>query len=436
MKTQLMKSAIWILIISSTLGTAWAQEWSFGPKAYLGLAQRRSIGDQVRIGSTLLSSVNYGDAVGGSIGVFARYDRTMWYMQAEATQGKYSLANTNISGTTGSFPTYPSAIRTDIRLIAGVKPLPWLRLSAGLTGVFNRWKQSDYASSIQTYQQYSQQYPADKERYLGFVEQYQTASDLQKSYKKTNIEGQLGIGTDIGGLTLDLTYAHNITPVVNGITTQNQTYSFRQQYGYWALGIGYKLFPLKQHLLAPRKNKAFERLQKDIPFYRNEFHVSVGLLGEDIGSRLIYENRYTRYLTRRVGLTGGLTFSTSFPGNADRSNYTPLTNQYMLLAGVRLLPLYSRRHTIGLTTGPLLMYTNELRAGTSTTQSANGQVIRYLDLNQHAAINQLSMGWHSSFDYHLALTDRLIAGPWLRMIGDSFLVPDYVNFGIQAGYRF
>lgn len=414
--------------------TAWAQEWSFGPKAYLGLSQRRSVGDQVLIGSTLVSATNDGDAVGGSVGAFARYDRLHWYMQAEATRGSYSLTNAVLSNPGGGFPTYPKAVRADIRLIAGAKPLPWLRLSGGLTGAQNNWKLTDYASSIRLYQEYIQKNPSQQAFYGRRIEQYQIADAIQNSYKTINLEGQVGIGADIGGLTLDLVYAHNITPVANGITVQNQTYPFRQQYEYWSLGIGYKLFPLKEHLLAPRRNKAYERIRQDIPFYRNEVHVSAGLLGEDIGSHLLYETRYTRYLSRRVGLMGGLSFSSNFTGPTDRPSRVHLANQFSLLTGVRLLPLYSRRHTIGFMAGPLLTYRDELQASPNGPFSTNGQY--YLNLNGDMATGKLTTGWHSSLDYQFALTDRLIAGPWLRVLGQSFLTPDYANIGIQAGYRF
>ncbi|GAB3731985.1 hypothetical protein GCM10028816_29720 [Spirosoma lituiforme] len=436
MKTQLTKLPVWGLIMGLSTGIVSAQEWSFGPKAYLGLSQRRSVGDQVRINSTLVSATNDGDAVGGSVGAFARYDRLRWYLQAEATRGSYSLANAVVSNSGGGFPTYPKAFRTDIRLIAGARLLPWLRLSAGLTGAASRWKMIDYANDIRRFQEYIQKNPFQQEFYGRQIEQYQIADAIQTSYKKVNFEGQLGAGADIGGLTLDLIYAHSLTPVVDGITVQNQTYAHRQQYGYWSLGIGYKLFPLKQHVLAPRKNKAYERLKQDIPFYRNEVHVSAGLLGEDLGSQLLYENRYTRYLSRRVGLMGGLTFSHRFTGTNDQPGGPQLSNQLSLLTGIRLLPLYSRRHTIGFTAGPLLAYTDELQASSSSTTSANGQVTHYLTLNRNAAKSVLTTGWHGSLDYQFAFTDRLIAGPWLRLLGQSFLTPDYASLGIQTGYRF
>lgn len=434
MKKQLIISLLTLSAVGAA-GSAWAQEWSFGPKVYAGInKQRATTGDQVQIGNATLSSANYGDAIGNSAGVFARYDRPRWYAQAEGMYGTYSLTNATVINVGGGSAIYPGIRRTDTRLIAGFKPLPWLRLNAGLATAFNQPKPNSYASLIKTFDGYNPTTPSDKERTERQLEEYRISEAVYNSYKKTNLEGQLGIGADVGGLTLDLIYAQNLTPAVDGVTVQNQTYAFKQNYGYWALGVGYKLFPVKRHLLAPRKNRAYERIKQDIPFYQNEFHVAAGLLAEDIGTQSVYENRYARYLTRRLGITGSLTFSRNFLDNNDsyRGN---ATNQFALLAGVRFLPLYSRRHTIGLTTGPMLTYTDGLQNSYSR-QTVNGQPLNYLYLTQNSSVNDLSLGWHSSIDYNFAVTDRLIVGPWFRVIGNNLLSADYGNFGIQAGYRF
>ena len=304
-----------------------------------------------------------------------------------------------------------------------------------MASVFNKTKQSDYASTIKSYQDAILKDPSRKESYSQRIDLYQVADSWQNSYKKANLEGQIGIGIDVGGLTLDLTYAQNLTPAVDGVTVQNQTYAFKQNYGYWALGLGYKLFPLKQHLLTPRKNKAYERIKQDIPFYRNEFYVATGLLAEDIGSEVSYENRYTRYLSRRVGITAGLSYSHNFLSSNERYGRKGSINQLALLTGVRFLLLYSRRHTIGVTTGPMLTYADELK-GSFNQQTVSGQTVSYLNLTQRSAVNELRVGWHSNVDYNLALTDRLIAGPWLRVFSQSSIVPNAGAFGIQAGYRF
>ena len=337
MKTTSLKTSLLVVLTGLTAGSALAQEWSFGPKAYLGLSKQATVGDQVQIGNASLYGVNYGDAIGNSVGAFARYDRPRWYAQAEGMYGAYSLTNASVNNASGGSAIYPGIRRSDARLIAGFKPLPWLRLNAGLTTAFNQPKPNSYASLVRTFEGYNPPTPSEKQRVDSQLEQYRISEAVYNSYKKTNLEGQLGIGADIGGLTLDLTYARSLTPAVDGITVQNQTYAFKQNYGYWALGVGYKLFPLKRHLLAPRKNKAYARIKQDIPFYRNEFYVAAGLLAEDIGSQAIYENRYTRYLTRRLGITGSLTYSHNFL-NSNNDYRAGFTNQFALLTGVRFCP--------------------------------------------------------------------------------------------------
>ena len=437
MKTLCLMNQTLIFLLIVATSPVWAQEWSFGPKVYFGLDKSRMISSQVQLGANQITAANYGDATGYSLGAFARYDRLHWYVQGELMQGKYSLINSTLSGTAGGFATYPSTTRSDVRLLLGGKLLPWLRLSAGLTTSLNKWKQVDYTSTIRAYQEVIAQHPANQERYAGEIEQYQVAQALQSSYKRTTLEGLLGIGTDIGGLTVDLTYAHSLTPAINEITYQNQTYTYKQPFGYWSLGIGYKLFPIKRHLLAARKNRAYDRIKQDIPFYRNEFHIGIGLSADDIGSQFIYENRYTRYFSRRVGLTTGLSFSHSSSSTDDLYGSLPMTNEFRLLTGIRWLPLYSRRHTIGLTTGPLLQYTDRLGASSGAQNIADGQVVRYINLHRDASVHQFSAGWHTSVDYQFALTDRLITGPWLRVLSQSILFsPDYAQFGVQAGYRF
>lgn len=412
-----------------------AQEWSFGPKVSFGLSSTRTQGQQVQINSIVVTTTDYGDAVGTSFGAFARYDWPRWYAQADVTRGRYSMTSIFVSGGAGGSALYSDARRTDARLIAGYKLLPWLRLNVGLAGARNNWETGDYVNAIRIAERQIEQFPTEREQYLKQIEQYRISDAVQNSYKRTVLEGQAGIGVDVGGLMIDLTYAKGLSPVLEAVAYQGKSYPLRQQHGYWSLALGYRLLPLKRHLLAPRKNRAYERIKQDIPFYRNEFHLVGGLLGEDIGSQFIYENRYTRYFKRRLGLSVGLNFTREFMGSNDMYGQARSSDAISLLAGIRFLPLYSRRHTIGLTTGPMLTYIDELYA-TGGGLTVDGQYVSYLNLTSNSVDRRLQTGWHSSVDYQFAVTDRLIAGSWLRVLGQSFIIPDYATFGIQAGYRF
>ncbi|WP_375443921.1 hypothetical protein [uncultured Fibrella sp.] len=434
----LLSGLLCLLLITPSM----AQEWSFGPKTYLGLSRVLTVGDEALLPIGYISTVADGDATMSGLGVFARYDRPRWYAELDAIQGKSYAANINIQSRSISAPLYPSARRYDARLIVGYKPLPWLRLSAGLVGVANNWKQRDNTAEITRLEALAQaeQNPSMRERFQYEAEYYRLNDIAGKALKQNVLEAQLGIGADIGGLTLDLTYNPGLSPSIDGIAYQARTYALRQRYAYWSLGIGYKLFPLKSHLTAPRKNKAYARIQRDIPFIRNEFHVGLGILFEDVNSAFIYENRYTRYIRPRLGWTVGLTYLRGLGGfepvatSAFQTGGFSATNTISLLAGARVLPLYSRQHRIGLTVGAQLTYVggSVSSSGSYRTVTVNGQttVIRPVTLTAGSHRDGFSVTPQASIDYQFLPTDRLAIGPWLRA------TPDFGSYGLQAGYRF
>lgn len=416
---------------------AWAQSWTFGPRLDLQLSATNRF-NELQIGDYRLStfgSRGNGEAVGG----FARYDRQRWYAQAEYLRSSFRVSlyreSPSIGGSAGGGR---EARRQDVRLLAGVKPLPWLRLGGGFTYARYNWNPSEDNRIYESIRQrlLTEQNPIlieDMQKRLPF---YNIGRQIDEGYRRSNVEGSLGIGADIGGFTLDLTYSRSLTPLLDGVTVDGAAYPIRYDYSYTTLRFGYRLLPLKAHLLAPRKsNRAYERIKQQIPFYRNEFHAGVGLLGDDIGSAFIYENRYTRYLSRRVGLTAGANMMRLFE-NFDTGFLPKLSTTFMLTAGVRVLPLYSRRHTVGLTTGPLLQYETGVGVSSGGTRTVNGQLLNTINLRADSDRTGLTTGWHSSLDYQFAATDRLLVGPWLRVFGQSFIVPDYASAGIQTSYRF
>lgn len=437
-------SLLGLLSALSLTRPALSQDWSFGPKAYLGLSRTLTVGDEATLPYGSLTTVGYGDATTSSIGAFVRYDRPRWYTEANLLYGSSYSANIQVNTATVGAPLYNKARRLDARLLVGYKPLPWLRLSAGLVGVSNNWKVGapDNTAEISRLERQAQVEtdPTQRERWLASAASYRITDAVDNALKTSLLEAQLGIGTDIGGLTLDVTYTPALTPVVDGVTYQGQTYALRQQYAFWSLGLGYKLFPLKKHLLAPRKNKAYARIQRDIPFIRNEFQVGFGLLAEDINSAFVYENRYTRYLKPRLGLTVGLSYQRGLSGfetaglSAFQTGSFSVNNTLSLLAGLRVLPLYSRAHRIGLTLGGQFSYLggNVGGGGSARSVTVNGQTttIRTVRLVSRSQENTFRVVPQLSLDYQFLPTDRLSVGPWLRATTDDAL------YGLQAGYRF
>ncbi|WP_288429639.1 hypothetical protein [uncultured Spirosoma sp.] len=403
-----------------------AQQWTLGPKLELGLSARSTSVNEVMIGDVSVESgSNAGDAMGAGIGGFARYDRSRWYGQAELLTQRANVANYYISGPQVGFADYVRVSRLAGRLLGGYKPLPWLRFSVGVAAnQYRRNQENYYASTIANEYRLAEQYPTDKDRFLSVARTYEVGQSVSQSLKAVSADMLFGIGVDVGGLTIDIINSSSLTPVVDGITHQGQVYDLRQKYSNWSLQLGYRLFPVKAHLLAPRRsNRAYERIKKDIPFYRNEVHIAVGLLGEDIGSAFLYENRYTRYLTRRFGLSIGANIM-----RLSGSYYLPSqTTEVQVLPAVRFLPLYSRRHIIGLSVGPLLCYKSGYTVS-SGRYGGNGPAT--VNLRNDSEASTFSASIQGTVDYQFAISDRLLFGPWLR------LSSDYAYAGIQAGYRF
>lgn len=405
--------------------TTSAQQWTFGPKLELGLSARSTSVSEVTIGDVSVESgANAGDAMGAGIGGFARYDRSRWYGQAELLTQRTNVANYYINGPRNGFAEYARVSRIAGRVLCGYKPLPWLRFTVGVaTNQYRQNQKDSYQASIANYYKQADMYPTYRDESLAYARTYEVAQSINKSYKKVSFDLLAGVGIDVGGLTIDVMNSSSLTPVVDGVTHQGQVYDFLQKYSNWSLQLGYRLFPVKAHLLAPRRsNRAYERIKKDIPFYRNEVHIAGGLLGEDIGSAFLYENRYTRYLTRRVGLSVGVNIMRL----SSRGPFSQ-TMQVQFLPTVRLLPLYSRRHIVGISVGPLLGYESGYEVSSGNI-GVNGPTT--VNLRNDSEVHRFSAGMQGTVDYQFAISDRLLFGPWLR------LSSDYVYAGIQAGYRF
>lgn len=417
-----------ITLLISNLNV-FGQTWTAGPKIAFGL-NTAIRGNELRVGA---NSVDLEARLSSSptlFGGFVRYDRPRWYGQAEGLYGKAETSLVRSSASLGSSGgDFLTGKRTDVRVLAGVKPLPWLRLYAGGGYARLNWTIQDYDREIALYRREAQESPTLSQDRLARADFAQFSKVVDQSYRPNILMGQAGFGIDVQGFMIDLTYSQSLTPLIDGVTVNNQTYAARQHYRNLALSIAYQLLPTKSFLTASRQNRAYERIKRDIPFYRNEFHASVGLLGDDIGSAFIYENRYTRYLTRRFGLTTSLnlmrvyeTFDTGFLPK----QYT----QVQLVTGLRVLPLYSRRHTIGLSVGPMLVYRTGFRVYSGGSSIVNGKPFQTVNFGEISRANQLTVDVQGTIDYHFAATDRLIVGPWLRA------TPDYGYLGVQAGYRF
>lgn len=421
-------------------GVARGQQWTFGPKVRLPTSQNV---DPVSVttGPLRLDLGGRGGSTPGQWAAFARYDRSRFFAQGEGFTSALYMPNVVNDARGSSGASFRSRI-VGTSLVAGVKPLPWLRLYFGAGYQFHNWQNRKYQNmdfggiADQIEQRLREGLPDFLiESTEGDLRRYRLLEATNKAYREHVLTGQAGLGVDIGGLTVDLGYNRSLTPLLSDIPTASGTVKARQGYSGYMLSFGYRLLPIKTFLAAPRKrNPAYQRLKRDIPFYRNEFHVAGGLIGEDIGSAFTYENRYTRYLTRRFGVMGGLNVTRVFntfdqgPGYGLPKHY----DAFQLVTGLRVLPVYSRRHIIGITAGPTLTRETGVSAYSGGgNPKPGGGYYNYVNWRADSRLERVAVNWMSMIDYQFAATDRTVVGLWLRLNGI-----DYATLGIQAGYRF
>ena len=430
-----MKNTLTTLILVLIGLSALGQTWTAGPKVAFGLSTSAQ-GDELRVGDNAIRLTTTTISSPTLFGGFVRYDRPYWYGQAEGLFGKIGMGSVRSNTLLGGGSDFINGKRADARLLAGVKPLPWLRLYAGAGYSRVNWTIPDYDSEIAFDEQAALERPQAAQIWLARADFARFNKAADQSYQRNIVMGQAGLGIDVHGVMVDLTYSQNLTPLLDGIVVNNTTYRARQQYQNLALSIGYRLLPTKAFLTGSRKsNRAYQRVKRDIPFYRNEVHALVGVTTDDFGRDFHYENRYTRYLNRRIGLAAGLLLARSFSGTGENVFLPSIKTAYSLMTGVRFLPLYSRLHTVGITTGPTLTYEQLTGASSGRRSLQNGQVISAINLRDDSSRERVFVGWQTLLDYNVAITDRLIAGPWLRLFGES-VIPDHASVGIQAGYRF
>lgn len=170
------------------------------------------------------------------------------------------------------------------------------------------------------------------------------------------------------------------------------------------------------------------------PFFRHEVSAQFGLMGEDFGGSYFYENRYTYFLGRRLGLSGSLGLLRSFE---DETGFLPQAyTMWTAAAGVRLLPLASRRHRLSLTPAALYLHRSgiEPTGGSKTFDPSSPAPLGVL-LTRPELVRVQALGWQVTAEYEFLPTPRLPLGLWFR-IADNAAYDTYAAFGVQVGYRF
>ena len=426
-----------ILTLMSLSTLAHAQPWSGGIKVEIPTGATKT-GNTFALNDSRFVA-NYpssSDADRIRLAGFVRYDKRDWLVQADISQGAFSIAN-QLQSDRGAAANGYYGKRYALVLQGAYKPAPWLRLQAGLgvnkytweTGSLEYW----VAETQKRLTANDGVNPTSLKNDQLDLANAQNDLLVQQNYRNTQLTGHYGIGIDLGGLTIDVSRTQGITPILDGVVAGGQTIDAKQNYGYTALSIGYRLFPLKKFLLATNNNKTYQKLKREIPFYRNEFSAGMGIIGEDIGTGIIYENRYTRYLSRRFGITGiAGAARTAYVSSTSQNRVKSSTDfQFSLLA--RILALYTRRHQIGLSFGVNVIAASARLSSYESTYYPDGPgqskpILVAVVSGQPA---KTYVGGQFQFDYQYAVTDHIPMGIWLRNSANG-----YANFGIQTGYRF
>lgn len=446
-----------LLIFLLAISSVHAQELTVGVRMNSPLGDGSSYAD----GQPILGFKNgiYFTNVQASLrtsgGIFARIDRKKSTFSAELNLNRYYLSKyVSSARNSGAYPNRFGLINP--RIGYAYKPLPWLRLNASLGVNFMTNQKTDGyyygGSELESIQKQLKIYENDltgngkyqNEYWQEELTKYEARSSFTDAFNKIHLDTRLGVGFDAGGFMIDFNYHRSLSPLVGDINFKNDNIPFGFQYDYFSLSIGYRILPLRKFLLAPRKNKTYEKQQSEIPFYKNEVSFMLGKEGEDMNSKTLYENSYTRYLRKRLGVSVGInTMQPSLVADSWR-NYLNigLQNTIAFYTEIKFLPLYLKKHRIG-TAGGLNLITYEgLRGGQGQNITPSGTYVYPVYFNQSDSKNfgqnrRSFFGFQFTADYNYLLTKRMLMGGWLRgNFHANSNTGNFVTFGIKTGYLF
>lgn len=443
------KLLIFLLAISSVQ----AQELTVGIKGEYSIKNFEQLSNvRARLDNNI-ALFNNDVLPNGSGGVFARVDKGKNVFSAEINHSWQRVKAIMIGPNELGYPEY-DLMFVNPRLGYSYKPLPWLRLNAGLGSnlfyeskfQFNRRLKTEqnraeyFATSLK---QYENDNSANGQQMKQMLLSQQKVEAISSSYfkaiKKVHFDARLGVGVDFGGFMIDLNYNRTLTPIIKDIDYNGQASPLNLQYDYLSLSVGYRILPIRKFLLPPRKNKTYEKIQSEIPFYKNEVNFLFGKQSENQNSLNIYESSYTRYLLKRVGVTIGVNTIQS-PLSATDNDGLPnigIQNAITVFTEAKFLPLYTKKHRIGLAAGLNYIRYEGLEGSTYLNTPDNAPAFNVANFQPLFQPKKGSFGYQITADYNYLLTKRIPIGGWLRANGNK--TNGYGNFialGIKTGYLF
>jgi hypothetical protein len=332
--------------------------------------------------------------------------------------------------------------------------LPWLRINAGLgTNLFYESK-FQFNQRLKTEQNRAEyfatslkQYENDnsangqqiKQMFLSQQKGEAISNSYFKGIRKVHFDARLGVGVDFGGFMIDLNYNRTLTPIIKDIDYNGQASPLNLQYDYLSLSIGYRILPIRKFLLPPRKNKTYEKIQSEIPFYKNEVNFLFGKQSENANSLNIYESSYTRYLLKRVGVTIGVNTIQS-PLSATDNDGLPnvgIQNAITVFSEAKFLPLYTKKHRVGFAAGLNYLRYEGLEGSSYLMTLDNDATFSTANFQPLFQRKKGSFGYQITADYNYMLTKRLPIGAWIRATGNQTnRYGNFIALGIKTGYLF
>lgn len=440
-----------LLIFLLTISSVHAQELTVGVKGDFSLTDMGKSNSTSIFSRVILQDLE--SSPKQTVGVFARVDKRKHIFQGELNHTWGDMSNYASSSFGGGGYSRDLTFISP-RITYSYKLFPWFRMNLGVGTNFlyeskfskkQRIEEENrvFANLDSQFKQYEND-NSEQGRYVRefIISQRNTFSVINafnKSPNKVNFDARVGVGVDVGGFMIDLNYNRSLTPIVSNLEFNGQTNPIRLNSNYLSLSVGYRILPIRKFILAPKKNKTYEKIQSEIPFYKNEVNFLFGKQMEDANSLNTYESSYTRYLLKRVGITLGVNTIQSplYTTNVQNLPNIGIQNSIAVFSELKILPLYNKKHRIGISAGINFMKYEGIEGNTGLSTLQDGSIIYPVYLQYSVVPKKSSLGYQATADYNYLLTKRIAIGAWLRTnVNYKTSYGTYASLGIKTGYLF
>lgn len=440
-----------LLIFLLAISSVHAQELTVGLKGDFNLLDVKESNSSSSFNR--ISLLNLKSSPRQTVGVFARLDKRKHSFQGELNHTWANMSNYASSFFGGGGYSRDLTFISP-RITYSYKLFPWFRVNLGVGTNFlyestfsKKQRIGEENRTLSNLDNQFKQYENDNSERGKYMREYlisqqnlfRVLSTFNNSPNKVHFDARLGIGVDAGGFMIDFNYNRSLTPIVSSLEFNGQSNPIKLNSNYLSLSVGYRILPIRKFILAPKKNKTYEKIQSEIPFYKNEVSFLFGKQMEDANSLNTYESSYTRYLLKRVGITLGVNTIQSplYTTNIQNLPNIGIQNSIAIFSELKLLPLYTKKHRIGIAAGVNFMKYEGIEGNTGLSTLQDGSIIYPVYLQYSVVPKKSSLGYQATTDYNYLLTKRIAIGAWLRTnVNYKNGYGTYASLGIKTGYLF